>query len=90
MENIGKDRWLICIALLGHFIRMKSTSKYYFCILKLAGSGFKSIQRKILKFKKNPSPAQILILAQGEKFLIKHERNPFGDSKGLWPMSMHV
>ena len=70
MENIGKDRWLICIALLGHFIRMKSTSKYYFCILKLAGSGFKSIQRKILKFKKNPSPAQILILAQGAKFLI--------------------
>ena len=52
MENIGKDRWLICIALLGHFIRMKSTSKYYFCILKLAGFGSKLIQRKILKFKK--------------------------------------
>ena len=42
-----------------------------FLDLKLAGSGFKSIQRKMLKFKKNPSPAQILILAQGAKFLIK-------------------
>ena len=70
MENIGKGRWLMCIALLGHFIRIKSTSKYYFCILKLAGFRSKLIQRKILKFKKNPSPAQILILAQGAKFLI--------------------
>ena len=61
----------MCIALLGHFIRIKSTSKYYFCILKLAGFGSKLIQRKILKFKENPSPAQILILAQGAKFLIQ-------------------
>ena len=60
----------MCIALLGHFTKIISTLETYFWILKLAGSGFKSIQRKILKFKKNPSPAQILILAQGAKFLI--------------------
>ena len=41
-----------------------------FLDLKLAGIESKLIQRKILKFKKNPSPAQILILAQGAKFLI--------------------
>ena len=42
----------MCIALLGHFMKIISTLETYFWILKLAGSGFKSIQRKILKFKK--------------------------------------
>ena len=41
------------IVLSGHFVRIKSTSKYYFCILKLAGFGSKLIRRKILKLKKN-------------------------------------
>jgi len=38
------------IALLGHFTKIISTLETYSWILKLAGSGFKSIQRKILKF----------------------------------------
>ena len=64
----GQVAYMHCA--IGSFYQDQIVIWNLFLDLKLAGSGFKSIQRKMLKFKKNPSPAQILILAQGAKFLI--------------------
>ena len=71
----------MCIALLGHFMKIKSSFETYFWTLKLVVIESKLTHRKILKFKKNPSLAQILILAQGAKFLIVYNERATG--KGL-------